>query len=266
VKVAVLGPENSYCYLAAKQAVKADFLLCPTIEEIYEAVARGKAEQGLAPIENMLRGSVRESFAALLKHNFSVSKAFNLPIHHCLASQTKDFSIVASHPQALAQCSKVLQKMKGVSIMETPSTSTAMELAAKDPSYAAIGAEAAAKANKLIILKKNVEDNHQNITRFILFGNKETKTTKKNVRTSLMIIPVKDKQGLLRDLLSCFANNRINLTKIESFPSGKKMGEYHFYCDIQGNQESKNVHDAIAQLQKSAKVRVFGSYEVVNLE
>jgi prephenate dehydratase len=240
-------------------------VLCSSIEEIYRAVKEGKAEKGLAPIENMLHGSVRESFAALLKHKLFIQKAYNLPIHHCLASQTKDYGIIASHPQALAQCSKLLGKMKDKAIMETPSTSKAMELAAQDTSYAAIGAEVAARANKLKILERNVEDNHDNMTRFILIAKKQSKTNKR-ARTSMMLGPKKDRTGLLHDLLETFAKRKINLVKIESFPSGKKMDEFNFYLAIDGNQTNKDVRAALTEIKKVAKVRVFGSYEVVNLE
>lgn len=189
----------------------------------------------------------------------------DMPIHHCLASKSEKFTKIISHPQALAQCSRFLEeyKIKKIIIQESASTSKAMELASEDKEYAAIGSTLAAKNFGLKILKKDIENNHDNVTRFILISRNENFEFKsKNIRTSLMLIPKEDMPGLLFKMLSPFATAGINLTKIESIPTGKKFGEYIFYIEISGSIKENKIKTAIEFLKNMVNVDVLGSYEI----
>ena len=155
-KLAVLGPEYSYCHiLALKIFPDSSLIFCSNIPEIFNKVAKNEAESGLAPMENLLHGTVRESIFSLQKKKIKINAAFDLPIHHCLASKSKDFKKIISKAEALSQCSLFLKK-ENKQTEEISSTSKAMELASKDEDYAAIGSEESAVYNKLNILKKNI--------------------------------------------------------------------------------------------------------------
>lgn len=265
-KIAILGPQGSYCHIIAELAFpKNDFLFCNNIEDIFRAVSDNKAEQGIAPIENMLQGTVRESVFALKKYKVKMNALYHLPIHHSLASLTPDFKKIISHIQAIGQCSEFLDnyRNKGFSIEETNSTSKAMEIASKNKEYAAIGSPLAAKLFNLNVLKTSIEDNHDNLTSFILISNKENENKLNgSTRTSLLIHPLSDRPGLLYEILAIFKIKDINLTKIESIPSGKKIGDYLFFIEIEGNQNDKNVKSALDFLRTIHEVYSFGSYEV----
>ncbi|MEI6731970.1 MAG: prephenate dehydrogenase/arogenate dehydrogenase family protein, partial [archaeon] len=161
-QLAVLGPEYSYGHILATKAFpKASFVLCNNIEDIFKKVSTGEIKIGLAPIENMLNGSVRESISSLKKYKVKINHLFNFPIHHCFAAKSDKFKKIVSHPQALAQCSKFLEqyKEKGITLVEATSTSKAMELAAANKDYAAIGSKEAASNYKLNIIQESIEDN-----------------------------------------------------------------------------------------------------------
>ncbi len=262
-KISILGPEYSYCHILAMRAFpNRGFILCNTIGEIYKNVSEGITEEGIAPIENMIHGSVRESLTALQKYKVKINKSYDLPIHHCLASQSDNYNKVISHSQALGQCTKFIFQQKDKKTEESSSTSQAMQIASQNSDYAAIGSKEAALHYGLRILKENIEDNHDNITRFILISKQDNKEESKNSRTSLMIVPHKDKPGLLSDILKTFKDRNINLTKIESIPTGKKLGEYQFFIEIEGNVKNKEVFNSIEEIKKFNGVYVFGSYEI----
>lgn len=269
-KLAVLGPDYSYCHiLATKAFTKADYILCNNIEDIYKQVSEGKVKLGLAPIENMLNGSVRESIFSLKKYKVKINHLFNFPIHHCLASKSDKFKKIVSHPQALAQCSKFLApyKEKGIILVEAPSTSKAMELAAANKEYAAIGSKEAAEHYKANIIQENIEDNHSNVTSFILISKTENKLPLQGkARTSILVTPDKDKPGLLYEMLSVFKKNSINLTKIESIPTGNKIGEYLFYIELDGSLDEDKLQSAIDTIKASHDVYSLGSYELEDVK
>lgn len=264
-KIAVLG-KYSYSHITGEKVYPNDnFVFCNRIENIYDSVLKGEADLGVAPIENMLQGSVRESLNALNSTRLKILHAYDVPIHHCLASLSNNFKKVLSHPQALAQCSKFFSENKNLQVEEVASTSKAMEMASKNPEYAAIGSKEAAKFFNLMLIKENLEDNEGNITRFIIVSKYEIPQKCKNIKTSLMIIPHSEKPGLLFNILKAFKDNNVNLTKIESLPLGKKLGEYEFFMEIDGSQDELHVSNAIKEISKNNEVHSFGSYPLTEL-
>ena len=185
-----------------------------------------------------------------------------MPIHHCLAAQGNGYETIISHPQALSQCSTFVAGQK---IMESASTAKAIKAAAEDCSYAAIGSREAAEHYGLQALQHNIEDNHDNVTRFLVISLEELAAGGK-AKTSLLLKPKEDKPGLLFYMLAPFAVQNINLAKIESLPSGRKMGEYVFYIEIDGNVREERVQSALQFLKNSVDVYSLGSYEVKDLE
>ncbi|MDO8511322.1 MAG: prephenate dehydratase [Nanoarchaeota archaeon] len=258
-KIAVLGPAYSYSHLVGKKVFsEQELLLCNSIEEIFIAVTEKKVAKGIIPIENMLQGSVRESILGLLKYKVKIHEAYIVPIRHCVAGKSKQYTKIISHPQALGQCSNFLA---GKNIVETSSTSKAMETAAQDESFAAIGSKEAAEHYGLQILQENIEDNHDNVTQFFVISAEEKKISGQT-RTSLLLKPKEDRPGLLFHLLAPLASQNINLVKIESLPSGKKMGEYVFYIEIDAHVQEERVKSALEFLRNSVEVYSLGSYEV----
>lgn len=259
-KVAVLGPENSYSHILARKLFKGgELVLCKSISDAYNKVSILECNLGIVPIENMINGSVRESLISLVKSGLKIQKAYDLPIHHCIASKTTDFSKIISHTQAIGQCSNFL-KTQGKEVIETTSTSKAMEIASKDQIYAAIGSKEAANEFGLKIISENIENNQDNVTRFILIS-KENKNTKGS-RTSMMIIPKKDKPGLLFEILAIFKIKEINLTKIESIPTENKLGEYEFFIEVEGSTNEEKLKDSIDFLKSIHDIKIFGSYDI----
>src|SRR3989344_4716713 len=264
MKVAVLCPEYSYSHLAGRNIFSdEDLNFYERIEDIFTAVTTERAAKGIIPIENMIEGTVRESIKGLLKHTVKVNEAYTMPIHHCLAAQGDDYQIIISHPQALSQCSAFLA---GKKIMESMSTAKAMKTAAEDHRYAAIGSREAAEYHSLPILKHDIEDNHDNVTRFLVISLEELIATGENTRTSILLKPKEDKPGLLFYMLAPFAVQNINLAKIESLPSGRKMGEYVFYVEIDGSVQEERVKSALNFLRNSVDVHSLGSYQVKDLK
>lgn len=264
-KIAILGPKGSYCHIIAEMTFpKNEFLFCNTIEDIFRVVSSKEVEQGISPIENMLQGTVREAIFALKRYKVKINALYHLPIHHCLAALSPNFKKIISHPQAIGQCSAFLEnyRKKGMLIEEVSSTSKAMEIASKDKECAAIGSSLAAKEFNLTVLKTSIEDNHDNLTSFILISNKENPINKSHSRSSILIHPLKDRPGLLYEILAIFKIKDINLTKIESIPSGKKIGDYLFFIEIEGNLHDENVKSALEFLRSIHEVYPFGSYEV----
>jgi len=262
-KIAILGPEYSFSHILAMEAFPGkDFLFCDKIKDVFRSIVNKEAAQGIVPLENMLNGIVRDSIMALREYKIKINKSYSFPIHHCIAAQNEYFKKVASHPQALAQCAKHLE---GKETVGHTSTSKAMKLAAKDETFAAIGSIEAAKHYGLKIIQENIEDNQENVTRFILISNEESELEGK-LSTSLMLNPKEDRPGLLYDLLKPFAKRGINLSHIESLPSRKKLGEYIFYIEIEGSVREQKVKDAIDLIMESAEIYSFGSYHVVDIK
>jgi len=266
----MLGPKFSYSYNLSNQ-VYGDLEDCEivcksSIEEVFENVKKHNNSIGIVPIENMINGSVRETFVCLKKYKLKISKSYDFGIHHVLASKSDSFKQILSHPQALAQSSNFLKQYreKGVEILEASSTSRAFELASQDENIAAVGSYVGAVNYNLDVLAKNIENNPNNVTRFIEIRNEEENGIN-GVKTSMIIEPKIDRAGLLFEILSIFKIKDINLTKIESLPTGEKMGEYIFYLDVEAKLSDKNLIDAITFLETFVGVYLFGSYDVINL-
>ena len=262
-KIITLGPKFSYSYnVALAHYSDLDIEPVSTIDEVFTNISKQNV-RGIVPIENMLNGSVRETFLSLQKNDVHIFKGYDYTIAHVLASKSEKFSTVMSHAQALVQCSEYVKSLrdKGISVVESPSTSRAMELASEDENIAAIGSPDAVEHYKLRVIKKNISNKDNNVTRFIEIGigNFETKGKK----TSVIVTPKTDRSGLLFEILSVFKIKDLNLTKIESIPTGEKMNDYIFYIDIEGDMQQQNMKDAIDFLQTFVDIAVLGSYNIL---
>jgi prephenate dehydratase len=265
MKVAVLGPKGSFSNEAALKYDKdAELVFKKTIWYVFDAIKNLEADIGIVPIENSVSGPVSSTLDSLMEFDFNIIAELLLPIKHNLAGIGKVDQIrkIYAHPQTLSQCEKFIRKyFPNADISRTSSNSKSAETVSRknDPTRAAIIPNAAAKIYSLDIIKKNIQDSSHNVTRFIVISRGKAKKTGKD-RTSVTIYPQSDKPGLLYSLLGEFANNKINLTKIESRPSKGKLGDYVFYIDFEGHEEDESVKESFEKIKKVAYLRILGSY------
>ncbi|MEE9594308.1 MAG: prephenate dehydratase [Candidatus Hydrothermarchaeales archaeon] len=265
VKVAILGPRGTFSEEAAARFFKnSNFLLAGDIEEVFEKVASGKADYGIVPVENSLEGSVGMTMEMLLKELAKLYGEVTVDIkHHLLAPEGMklgEIKVVASHPHALAQCKEFIRKNELSTANYASTAEAAREISkSKPPNTAAIASKAAAMIYGLRVLKRNVQDDYLNQTRFLVIHGEDHGPTG-NDKTSL-VVGLKDKPGALYELLGAFAERQINLTKIESRPSRKALGDYIFYIDLEGHRTDPLIENVISEMEeRSSFLKVLGSY------
>lgn len=265
MRIAILGPEGTFSHEAALKYKKdAELVFEKTVRDVFESVKNSKADLGIVPVENSISGTVGLTLDALMEFELNIVAEEILPVKHNLVSfgSLKDIKSIYVHEQTYAQCEKFIRKtLPNAEIIETTSNGVSAQRLAgkKDRAKAAIVPSIAADIYKLKILKKDIQDNKFNVTRFIVIGREEAKKTNYD-RTSIAIYPQADKPGLLYNLLGEFANRKINLTKIESRPSKGKLGDYIFFIDMQGHKDDKNIQEAFEAIEKNFFLKILGSY------
>ncbi len=239
--VGYLGPEGTFTHQATKSIVssKQKLLACKNIFEIFEKVASGEIEYGVVPAENSTEGTVRETLDYLVDFNLVTNFSIDLVIHQTLMSHEKnmsDIKRVISHPQAIAQSREWLRQNLPNAKIETAASTVVAAQDKDSKNMAVIGPLLAAKVYKLNILAENIEDNTNNVTKFYVIS-KEKNAVQSATNKTLLFLTVFNRVGVLRDVLTIFADNDINLTKLESRPSGEKIWDYHFFIEVDCNQE-----------------------------
>ncbi len=264
-KVAFLGPEATFSHIAAQHyfGTSAHFIPVETIVDVFEEVASERAHFGVVPIENSIEGVVATTLDAIYEYGLKVCGEIYEAISHHLMNQTgrlEDIKKILSHPQAIAQCRKWLRKkLPSVPVEAVSSTALAAKWAAVDESVGAIASLLAAKLYHLQIVAKNIEDIRGNSTRFWIIGKVEMPPTGED-KTSL-IFSVADRPGALYQVLKCFADRQINLTKIESRPSKDEPWKYIFFLDCEGHIKDPIVEECFSEMQKYCiQVVWLGSY------
>lgn len=262
MRIVTLGPAGTYSHRAAG-AVGEGIEFRESVTGIVEAVATGDADRGIVPIENSIEGSVTESLDALAEFEVAVVRELITPIRHALLAQHSDFEVVASHSQALAQCRSYLDSEYPDATLESvTSTARGVERARDDPSIAAIAHPGTADGS-LEVLAENIQDRTSNATRFLVVA-PVAERSEAGGKSSMIVYPNDDYPGLLLDLLQPFADRRINLTRIESRPSGERLGDYVFHIDVNAGLYEDRTQAAIEELETLAEkgwVRRLGSYD-----
>jgi len=270
-KIAYLGPPGTFTEEALdkfigdiSQIKKIPF---PTITEVIKSVDRGEADEGLVPIENSIEGSVNITLDILtFESEVKIIGEVTIPVKHSLIGKKKiklgKIRRIISHPHATAQCRKFLAaNLKGVEIIAANSTAEAVKILKKeDDDVAAIGTKTAAKIYDLEIIESDIEDNKDNKTRFVFIGNRIQPKTGSD-KTSMVCFLKEDRPGSLYNILKEFAQRDINLTRLESRPAKKNLGDYVFMIDLDGHLHDKNVFEAIEVLRRGVYlVKILGSY------
>jgi chorismate mutase / prephenate dehydratase len=254
LKVAYLGPEATFTHEAALRSFGTSVELEPqaTVAEVFTRVERGEAEHGVVPVENSMEGAVTHTLDELMNSPLKICGEVYLPVSQNLISKEGSLEhvrVVCSHPMALSQAATWLRhELPGARLEEVESTGEAARRAAREQGVAAIGSALAAEAHGLNVLARNIQDARTNATRFIVLGRAWAGRTGKD-KTSV-VFSVKDRPGVLRDALSAFAEEGINLTRIESRPSRKRAWTYVFFADLQGHPEEERVKRALAALEE----------------
>lgn len=265
--IAYLGPEGTFTHSAATRqfGATANYLACKNFEAIFDAVESGRATYGVVPVENAFEGAVTHTLDlfADMEREIYICAEVQLSIHHHLfsyAGSLDEIKMVISHPQPLAQCRKWLHEyLPDASVMEVESTVRAAKIIeeAKESGNssldwqhaAAIGPYAIVDQTLLPLIQKNVEDHHDNTTRFLVIGQHDSPASGED-KTAL-VMSIRDEPGALNALIQCFASRNIGLTRIESRPSKKKLWEYLFFVDIQGHRDHEDVAAASVRSKAS---------------
>lgn len=273
--IAYLGPEGSFSQQAAQEQQEllpysSSLEAYPTIASILDAVDRGLVESGVVPVENSIEGSVNTTLDILANElNLYIQKEAVLEIKHYLLSYTDSLDkihTVMSHPQALAQCRSFLENnLPRIKLIETPSTSDAVcRLSAGGDGLAAIASLKSHVIYQVPVLASDIGDYSQNQTRFWVVGKKPCSDGNTN-KTSLVLSMEKDRPGSLYEILGEFAGHNINLTKIESRPAKKELGNYIFFIDCAAGLHHAGLQEVLKSLRyKTTMLKVLGSYRAAD--
>lgn len=267
MRIGLLGPEGTFSENATKKwNDRADLLYYDDISDVARAVADEEVDCGIIPIENSLEGSVGTALDALLHFISDETQIIGeivIPIKHCLLTKgdIHGIKVILSHPQALAQCRQFIKGHFGdIDTQMTASTAHAASMASRSKGMAAIASEESAGKYGLKAVLRDVQDQKENYTRFIVLGRATPEPTGKD-KTSIIVYLRKDRPGALYEILGEFASRDINLTKIESRPTKKALGDYLFYMDLEGHIADKKVQEALNMVEKKAGVlKLLGSY------
>ena len=239
-QVAYLGPEGTYAEKAAHILSKIAnydspiFVPCKGLHSVIKCIAYKNCDAAVVPIENSVEGGVSATLDALWKYpNIYISNAIVLPIKHTLISSgdIKDISEVLSHPQALAQCSEwLLENLPNAILLPTNSTSEAVNMVKGSSFRAAIGSKSLVEIEGLNELAFPINDVPGNCTRFVLLT--EEKSSNQANIASLAFSLLSNSPGALLKALSYVGELGLNMSKIESRPSKRELGEYIIYVDV----------------------------------
>ena len=275
MRIAYLGPAGTFTEDALGEAfepgVEFERLRTPTIHEAILAVERGDADRALVPFENSIEGSVHSTLDTLVfdakkvaivgEHDFAVRATL-------LAREPRELeqiTVVLSHPQPLAQCARFLRtSLPDAELRAVSSTAEAVRLVSgSEEPWAAIGAHSAAELYGCTVLREGIEDEDNNVTRFVWIAPAGTEPAGGAAwKTSLVFSELgEDRPGALVDALREFSSREVNLSRIESRPLRLGLGRYMFFCDLEGAQTEAPVSEAIEALRtKADSVRILGSY------
>lgn len=275
MKIAYLGPAGTFTEDALRGALEDgteyEPLRTATIREAILAVEDGAADRALVPFENSIEGSVRSTLDTLAfdtqgvtivgEHDFAV-RAMLIARRD---TELERIETVISHPQPLAQCARFLrERLPNASHQSVDSTAAAVKLVSEsDAPWAAIGARAAAELYGCTILREGIEDEDNNVTRFVWIAPAGTEPTGGAAwKTSLVFSELgEDHPGALVNALREFSSRGVNLTRIESRPLRLGLGRYMFFCDLEGALSEDPVAAAVEALRgKAESVRILGSY------
>lgn len=275
MRIAYLGPAGTFTEDALGEAlaesVEYEPLRTPTIRDAILAVEQGEADRALVPFENSIEGSVRSTLDTLAfdAEKVTIIGEYDFAVRAMLLARTtldlERIERVVSHPQPLAQCDRFLREnLPNAERQSVESTAAAVQIVSESEApWAAIGAHAAADLYGCEILREGIEDEANNVTRFVWIAPEGTEAAKGNAwKTSLVFSELgEDHPGALVNALQEFSSREVNLSRIESRPLRLELGRYMFFCDLEGALSEPAVSEAVEALRgKADSVRILGSY------
>jgi chorismate mutase/prephenate dehydratase len=256
--------EAAYNYFSPSVSVKP----CETLAIVFKTVETGQAEFGIIPIENSLEGSVGQSYDQLLETSLHVRGEAELRVIHCLIAhpgvKLDSIKKVYSHPQALGQCQAFLRHL-GCELIPAYDTAGSVKMIREKgfTDSAAIAGARAAEIYGMQILAREIEDNTNNYTRFLVIGKQPSPPSGRD-KTSI-VFSVKHRPGALFDFLKIMTNGNLNMTKIESRPTRQKPWNYNMFLDFEGHRDDEAVKTTLKALEDNALfLKVLGSYPRMN--
>jgi len=263
LKVSIQGVAGSFHDIVARDIFGNEITLIEqnSFKLVFEDVKKQKVNFGIVAIENSIAGSIFSNYDLLEKYQIPIVGEYYLRIKHNLLSlpgqKISDIHEVWSHPMALLQCQHYLESINLKTIEKEDTAGSAKEIRNnKLFGIAAIASELAGELYKLKTLKAGIEDNKQNYTRFLILGQKPLLNPE--IDKSSIVVELKHQPGSLAKLISIFAKEKINLTKIESRPIIGRPFEYKFYLDFQENIDKKLLN----KLSKhTVRIKTLGSYQ-----
>ena len=267
-KVGFQGESGSYSEASARiQYPNPNYLFIPfrSFRELFDGVENSTVDLAVVPIENSTEGSVNETYDLLVEKPLYAIGEIYQKIHHCLIidknSSPDEISVVYSHPQALAQCRKYIQKKHLESIpMYDTAGSVKFIKETHNTSAAAIASKHAAQIYDMKVVEEDIEDNSNNFTRFLIISKSYDMKADDNKISVIFSIP--HTPGSLYSVLQEFALRKINLTRIESRPTKNIPWEYYFFVDLEGNVSDDKISASLLSV-KSATIffKLLGSYK-----
>lgn len=268
LKVAYLGPQGTFTQDAALQQFGESVKLTPLelTHKVFREVEAGEANYGVVPVENSTEGAVNQTLDMFMSSPLLICGEVSLRIHHQLMSNAPTLDAidkVYGHAQSLAQCrqwlAEHLPQIQQPQRVEVSSTAEAARIASTTDGAAAIASETAAHIYGLRILARNIEDDPNNTTRFLVIGRKAVAASGRDKTSLLLSTP--NRAGALHDVLSLIAKHGVNMTRIESRPSRRAAWNYVFFIDIEGHQGDEAVVNVCQELEAGGfLIRVLGSY------
>jgi prephenate dehydratase len=278
MKISFLGPAGTFTEDALREASSSggeelELVRMPTVHDAILAVEKGESDRAFVPFENSIEGSVRSTLDTLAfeTEDVTIVGEHDFRVHaHLIAREgieLGDVAAILSHPQPLAQCAGFLREhLPGVERRSVSSTAEAVRMVGESVRpWAAIGARAAADLYGCVVLREGIEDEADNVTRFVWIAPAGTATSAASPhRTSLVFSELgADHPGALVDALREFSKRGVNLSRIESRPLRRGLGRYMFFCDLEGAADDEPVAEALAALRSKAEtVRILGSYPI----
>ncbi len=266
--IAFQGQPGAYSDLACRSAYpKLETLPCPSFEDAFAAVQKGRARLAMIPIENSTAGRVADAHHLMPHAGLHIIGEWFQPVHHqLLAVKGATFATiktVQSHVQALDQCRASSRKHGLKRVVGADTAGSAAEIArAGDPTRAALASSLAAKIYGLTILAKDFEDNHHNTTRMLVLSRKPSMPRRGSGEIiTTFVFQVRNVPAALYKVLGGFATNGVNMTKLESYMLGGAFTATQFYADVEGHPEDAALGRALEELRFFAKeLRILGVY------
>lgn len=271
-RIGYLGPAGTFteeALLTQEDLASCDLVPFASIDAVLEAVTSGGVEMGFVPIENSIEGTVSATIDSLIfDHDLLIVREVVIDIHLHLVGMPgatlADVTEVWSYPHAIAQCRRfAASRVPNAVLRASNSTADAARLVAetKEPRVAAIAPNMAAKIYQLAVIEENIEDHSDNQTRFILVRTQEIPAATGSDKTSVVCFQRSDQPGSLFSILAEFYARNINLTKLESRPSKRGLGQYCFAIEFEGHVSDHDVADTLVGLKrKLADVKFLGSF------